>query len=189
MAAHYKVIREHTLMYVAKGCLRVNVFRFTFRGPNDRVLYNHWQKVIQELGQAIICIDYEQDCIPQGVANPVIALEDPEELWSITTLLENRYTQPDVMVDVSMMNTRPGMASILWFVGDKVRGANLSTDRRDLYGKSLYASVTEIENDCPAVVHVPMDPVTFEVDNKHLGEQWYTLHEGNGASISVMQEE
>lgn len=182
--ALYKITREIHLIYVAQGRLRVGLFRFTLGGQSDRALYNSWHGMAHELaGSIVCCIDNMRDA-PSGVSNSALVLNNYKH---VEKGLEDYYESPDRELEVQHIRIEPDEASVLWFVGGRVNGGILSTDRRALYGKSLYVSASPVEISCEDVVHVPMDPQN-DVDDSHFGDDWYSLYEGPGASIEVIQE-
>lgn len=180
----YKVTREINLIYVAEQRLQVGTFRFILAGPSDRVLYNTWQRIAHESGNNIMCSHSGLKHIPAGLANATVVLDDYDTL---VQGLQDFYSAPGVELSVHNIRRNASHASLLWFVNGRVNGSILETDRRSLYGKSLYVSAEPVATTNEDVVHVPMDP-QHDVDDRHFGDDWYSLHEGPGASIVVMQE-
>lgn len=182
--AQYKITREVNLIYVAQGRLQVGQFRFILAGDSDRALYNAWQGIAHEVVGSILCCPDNMRDAPAGVSNPSVVLDNYKH---IAQGMEKYYEAPDRELSVHPINVKSDQASLLWFVNGRVNGSILSTDRRALFGKSLYVSATQVETTSEDVVHVPMDPEN-DVDDRHFGDDWYSLHEGPGASIVVMQE-
>ena len=182
--AQYKITRELNLMFVAQGRLQVGSFRFILRGNSDRVLHNAWQGIVHEAANNIVCCYDNMRDAPAGVTNATLVLDNYTD---VARGLEEYYSAPDRELSVHHISIKPNQASLLWFVNGRVSGGILHTDRRSLYGKSLYVSAEPVATASEDVVHVPMDP-QHDVDDRHFGDDWYSLHEGPGASITVMQE-
>lgn len=184
--AYYKLVREHLVMFVADKRLMVGKFQFSFSGHNHVKVHNHWHGFIQRFAQTIVCTEENKQHIPQQAKNGLTIINPSYDLpLDLGDCLGQHFSTDEITVEAGAISFRPNDASLLWFIGDRVRGVRLETDKPELFGKSLYVALEPVLTDNESVVHIPMDVVSYESDDKLLGNNYYRLDDGNGCSTIV----